>query len=101
MPATIATAWKAVVAFLAPGLLLLLEPLLLGDQELQGYDVRRALIVAAVTSAVVYLKRNGVSSDPTTSTPEVDRGSADPVLLAILVVLVLILLVIAGVLSFG
>lgn len=67
-------AWKALVAFLAPGLLLLLEPVVRGD-PLTGDTLTRALIVAAATSALVYVKKNADSPDPTTSTP---GPGADP-----------------------
>lgn len=58
-------------------------------------------LLALVTAAGVYAAPNrppaGEPSDPAIS----EQGAADPVLLGILVVLVLILLVIGGVLSFG
>jgi hypothetical protein len=65
----LAQAWKAVVAFFAPGLLLTLEPLLL-DGELAQATVLRAALVATVTSVAVWLKTNAASPDPDTSTPQ-------------------------------
>lgn len=101
---TLSQAWKAIVAFFAPGLLLLLEPLLLDNNELSGEDWRRALIVAAVTSTLVYLKSNGYSRDPSTSTPgpghpDYDEGGAGEArLIAIVAVGVLLALVLLALL---
>jgi hypothetical protein len=63
-------AWKAVVAFFAPGLLLLAERVLLADGDVDSTLLSRALIVGAATSVVVWATRNGASGDETTSTPQ-------------------------------
>lgn len=62
-------AWKAVVAFFAPGVALLAERLLT-EGGVDTETLRRALIAGVLTSVLVYAKRNGVSPDPTTSTPQ-------------------------------
>lgn len=62
-------AWKAVVAFLAPGLLVIGERVVVTDGDLDGPTLRRALIFGAATAVVVWATRNARSSDPTTSTP--------------------------------
>jgi hypothetical protein len=91
------TAWKAVVAFLAPGLLLLLEPVVRGD-TLTGDTLTRALIVAGATSLAVWLKRNGASADPATSTPgpslppQAGLTTVEVVLLVLVVVVILAIL---------
>lgn len=59
----VAQAWKAVVAFLAPGLLLALEPIVTSGELPTSETLTRALVVAVVTSGLVWLKTNG-------STPE-------------------------------
>ena len=61
-------AWKAVVAFFAPGVVLAVEPLLTAG-DFTRETLTRALIVAAISSVSVYLKTNGASDDLTTSTP--------------------------------
>jgi hypothetical protein len=61
--------WKAILAFLAPGVILLGEGVL--SENLTGNEVRRALLTAVVTSVIVYAKKNGKSADETTSTPQV------------------------------
>lgn len=68
MRENLAEAWKAIVAFFTPGLLLLGEQVMISEVTPEG--LARTLIVAMATSLVVYLKRNGASPSPSTSTPQ-------------------------------
>lgn len=66
-------AWKAVVAFFAPGAVLVTEQLLV-DGLVDGETLRRSLVAGALTSLLVYLKRNGTSPALDTSTPQPGHG---------------------------
>lgn len=86
-------AWKAVLAFIAPGAVLIVERLL-ADGAVDGETLRRSLIAGALTSALVYFKRNGASPSQTTSTPQTDAGiSVVEGVLIVLLVLVILLVV--------
>lgn len=63
-------AWKAVVAFFAPGAALVTEQLLV-DGQVDAETLRRSLIAGTLTSLLVYLKRNGASPALDTSTPQI------------------------------
>jgi hypothetical protein len=65
----IAEAWKAVVAFLLPGLSILLAHALTDEPFSQRVFVV-ALLTAVVTSGAVYGVKNAASVDPDTSTPQ-------------------------------
>jgi hypothetical protein len=62
-------AWKAVVAFFAPGAALVTERLLT-DGAVDAETLHRSLVAGALTSLLVYLKRNGASPALDTSTPQ-------------------------------
>jgi hypothetical protein len=95
----LAQAWKAVVAFFAPGLLLLAERVLLADGDVDSTLLSRALIVGAATSVVVWATRNGASPDGTTSTPDTGHNDVGGILgVLLIVVLVLVVLSLTGVL---
>jgi hypothetical protein len=92
-------AWKAVVAFFAPGLLLLAERVLLADGNVDSTLLSRALIVGAATSVTVWATRNGRSPDGTTSTPDTGHNDVGGILgVLLIVVFVLVVLSLAGVL---
>lgn len=68
----LAQSWKAVLGFFVPGLTLLVAGWLdgsLNNDHLTMRELLTALVTAVVTSLAVWLKRNGASTDPTTSTP--------------------------------
>jgi hypothetical protein len=95
---TIRQAWKAVVAFLLPGLSILLAHALTDEPWTQRVFVV-ALLTAVVTSGAVYRVRNGADPDPTTSTPQYDRGmsSVEVLLVGILICVLLVALHFLGV----
>lgn len=79
----------------------------LADDVVSQAEWVSVALSAVVALGGVGLLPNAATADPRESTPDVavppfgDRGAVDPVLAGILVVLVLILLVLGGVLSFG
>lgn len=64
----ITEAWKAVLAFLGPGLVLIGEQVLF-DGTVTWETVKRSLVAGLATSLLVYVKRNAASPNPSTSTP--------------------------------